>query len=98
MHVTPQMYLIWINFKILTSRSWSCEPYQYGREKEEVSWFKRPGDSKLPIKELLKERYEQTKSRREDDRAYLKPGEAAIIDAIDEHNGGGEGEGEGAAN
>ena len=59
-----------------------------------VSWFKRPGDSKMPsTKELLKEQYEQTKSRHEDNRAYLKPGEAAIIDAIDEQNGGGEGEG-----
>jgi len=57
-----------------------------------VSWFKRPGDSKLPsTKKLLKERYKQTKSRHKDDRAYLKLGEAAIIDAINEQNGGGEG-------
>ena len=50
-----------------------------------VSWFKRPGDSKMPsTKELLKEWYEQTKSRHEDDRAYLKPGRAAIIDAVNE--------------
>ena len=47
----------------------------------------------LSTKELLKEQYKQTKSRHEDDRAYLKPGEAAIIDAVDEQNGGGEGEG-----
>ena len=58
-----------------------------------VSWFKRPGDSKMPsTKELLKEQYKQTKSRHEDDRAYLKPEESAIIDAVDEQNGGGEGE------
>jgi len=48
----------------------------------------------LPTKELLKERYKQTKSRHKDDRAYLKLGEAAIIDDVDEQNGGGEGEGE----
>ena len=59
-----------------------------------VSWFKRPGNSKLPsTKELLKEQYKQTKSRHKDDRAYLKLGEAAIINAINEQNGGGEGEG-----
>jgi len=65
------------------------------REKEQVCWttgdvqvmvslFKRPGDSKMPsTKELLKEQYKQTKSRHKDDRAYVKPGEATIIDAID---------------
>ena len=59
-----------------------------------VSWFKRPGNNKIPsTKELLKEQYEQTKSRHEDDRAYLKPGESAIIKAINEQNGGVEGEG-----
>jgi len=52
----------------------------------------------LPTKNLLKERCKQTKSRHKDDRAYLKLGEAAIIDAIDEQNGGGEGEGAGVAN
>ena len=54
------------------------------------------GDSKLPLpstNELLKEWYKQTKSRHEDDRAYLKLVEAAIINAANEQNGGGEGEG-----
>jgi len=45
----------------------------------------------LSTKELLKEQYEQTKNRPKDNRAYLEPGETAIIDAIDEQNGGGEG-------
>ena len=48
----------------------------------------------LSTKELLKEQYEQTKNRPKDNRAYLEPGETAIIDAIDEQNGG---ESEGAA-
>ena len=47
----------------------------------------------MPTEELLKERYEQTKSRHEDDRAYLKLGGAAIINVVDEQNSGGEGEG-----
>ena len=60
-----------------------------------VSWFKRPGDSKMPsTKELLKQRYEQTKNRRKNDRTYLKSIEAPIIDpqanANDEQNAGGE--------
>jgi len=54
-----------------------------------VSWLKRPGDSKMPsTKKLLKEQYEQTKHRCKDDRTYLKLGEAAIIDAINEQNVG----------
>ena len=53
------------------------------------SWFKRPGDSKMPsTRKLLKEQHEQTKNRHKDDRTYLKPGEAAIINAINEHNVG----------
>ena len=60
-----------------------------------VSWFKRPGDSKMPsTKELLKQRYEQTKNRSENNRTYLKVGEDPIsdanADADDEPNGGGE--------
>ena len=61
-----------------------------------LNWFKRPGDSKMPsTKELLKQRYEQTKNRSEKDRTYLKSGEASIIDADDaddaddEQNAGG---------
>ena len=62
-----------------------------------VSWFKRPGDSKMPsTKELLKQRYDQTKNRSEKNRTYLKAGEDPIIDANanananDEPNGGSE--------
>ena len=60
-----------------------------------VTWFKRPGDSKMPsTKELLKQRYEQTKKRSKNDRTYLKSGKAPIIDADanddDEQNAGGE--------
>ena len=60
-----------------------------------VSWFKRPGDSKMPMtKELLKQRYDQTKNRSKHDRTYLKSSEAPIIDpqanANDEQNAGGE--------
>ena len=42
-------------------------------------------------KELLKEWYKQTNNKPEDNRAHLEPGEAAITDAVDEQNGGGEG-------
>ena len=60
-----------------------------------VSWFKRPGDSKMPTtKDLLKQRYDQTKNRSKHDRTYLKSNEAPIIDAVanadDEQNAGGE--------
>ena len=45
-----------------------------------VSWFKRPGDSKMPsTKELLKQQYEQTKNRSKNNRTYLKAGEDPII-------------------
>ena len=53
--------------------------------------FERPGDSKMPsMKELLKQRYKQTKNRSKNDRTYLKSGEAPIIDANadDEQNAG----------
>ena len=55
-----------------------------------VSWFKRPGDSKMPsTKELLKQRYEQTKNRSENNCNYLSQGEVAIVDdAVDEQNVG----------
>ena len=40
-------------------------------------------------KELLKQRYEQTKNRSENDRNYLSQGEVAIVDdAVDEQNVG----------
>ena len=60
-----------------------------------LNWFKRPGDSKMPsTKELLKQRYEQTKNRSKNDRTYLNSGKAPIIDldanADDEQNAGGE--------
>jgi len=60
-----------------------------------LNWFKRLGDSKMPsTKELLKQRYEQTKNRSKNDRTYLKSDEAPIIDANanadDEQNAGGE--------
>ena len=55
-----------------------------------ISWFKRPGESKMPsIKELLKQQYEQTKNRSENDCTYLSQGEVAIVDdAGDEQNVG----------
>ena len=60
-----------------------------------VSWFKRPGDSKMPTtKDLLKQRYDQTKNRSKHDRTYLKSSKAPIIDAVadanNEQNTGGE--------
>ena len=60
-----------------------------------LNWFERPGDSKMPsTKEMLKQRYEQTKNRSKNDRTYLKSGEVPIIDADanadDEQNAGGE--------
>jgi hypothetical protein len=46
-----------------------------------VSWFKRPGDSKIPTtKAKLKARYELTCNRREDDRSRLKVGEEPVLD------------------
>ena len=46
-----------------------------------VSWFKRPGDSKLSTtKTKLKARYKLTCSRCEDDRSRLKEGEEAVVD------------------
>jgi len=58
-----------------------------------LNWFKRPGDNKMPTtKELLKQRYEQTKNRSKNDRTYLKSGEAPVTDADanadDEQNAG----------
>ena len=47
------------------------------------SWFKRPGDSKLPnTKEALKARYELTYTRREEERNRLKVGEVAVVDEL----------------
>jgi len=55
---------------------WSTEDY-----KVMVSWYKRPGDSKMPTtKAKLKARYELTSTRREDERNRLKPGEQPAID------------------
>ena len=49
-----------------------------------VSWFKRPGDSKLPTtKNKLMERYALTCNRREDNRSRLKEGEEPVVDASD---------------
>ena len=58
---------------------WSTSDY-----KVMVSWFKRPGDSKLPTtKNKLMERYALTCNRREDDRSRLKEGEEPVVDASD---------------
>ena len=55
-----------------------------------LNWFKRPGDSKMPsTKELLKQRYDQTKNRSEHDRTHLKSSNA-VADTDDEQNAGGE--------
>eukprot|EP00590_Aulacoseira_subarctica_P012184 CAMPEP_0172414772 /NCGR_PEP_ID=MMETSP1064-20121228/1395_1 /TAXON_ID=202472 /ORGANISM="Aulacoseira subarctica , Strain CCAP 1002/5" /LENGTH=90 /DNA_ID=CAMNT_0013151587 /DNA_START=1081 /DNA_END=1353 /DNA_ORIENTATION=- len=55
---------------------WSTEDY-----KVMVSWYKRPGDSKMPTtKAKLKARYEGTSTRREDERNRLKPGEEPVVD------------------
>ena len=49
-----------------------------------VSWFKRPGDSKLPTKKSkLKARYELTCNRCEYDRSRLKEGEEPVIEEED---------------
>jgi len=49
-----------------------------------VSWFKRPGDSKLPTtKTKLQARYQLTCNRREDDRSRLKEGEEPVLDQED---------------
>jgi len=46
-----------------------------------VSWFKHPGDSKIPTtKTKLKARYELTCNRREDDRSGLNEGEEPVLD------------------
>ncbi len=46
-----------------------------------VSWFKRPGDSKLPQqKEQLLQRYLLTCNRSEQERNRLKEGEEPVID------------------
>jgi len=50
-----------------------------------VSWFKHPGDSKMPSnKEQLLRHYDQTNNRIKLNRTYLKPGEHAIVDGVDE--------------
>ena len=46
-----------------------------------VSWFKCPGDSKLPSKkQQLLIHYEQTKNCSKNNRTYLKSGEHAVVD------------------
>ena len=45
-----------------------------------VSWFKRPGDSKIPgTKSALYQRYLLTCTRHEDERNRLKEGEVAVV-------------------
>ena len=45
-----------------------------------VSWFKHPGDSKLPSrKQQLLIHYEQTKNCSKNNRTYLKSGEHAVV-------------------
>ena len=64
-----------------------------------VSWYKRPGDSKMPSKrDKLIERYALTKNRSEAERSRLKEGEEAVVDDDEERNGGGENNGEGENN
>ena len=54
-----------------------------------VSWFKQPGDDKMPSsKELLCWWYEQTHTQNKNDRTYLKPGEITIVDGDDEQDSG----------
>ena len=57
-----------------------------------VSWFKRPGDSKMPS---TKERYEQTKNRSKDDHTYLRQGEVVIVDDAGNEQNVGNGAGDG---
>jgi len=46
-----------------------------------ASWFKRPGDSKLPLcKEQLLHRYLLTSNRSEQERSRLKEGEEPVVD------------------
>ena len=46
-------------------------------------------------KELLKQRYEQTKNRSENDRTYLSQGEVAIVDDAGDEQNVGDGAGDG---
>jgi hypothetical protein len=55
---------------------WSTEDY-----KVMVSWYRRPGDSKMPAtKANLKAMYELTKTCRKDERSRLKPDEEPVVD------------------
>ena len=55
-----------------------------------VSWFKRPGDSKMPTtKAKLLERYALTMNRSEEERSRLKEGEDAIVEEGDNGVAGG---------
>ena len=64
-----------------------------------VSWYKHPGDSKMPSKQdKLIERYALTKNRSEAEWSHLKEGEEAVVDDDEEQNGGGENNGEGENN
>jgi len=48
-----------------------------------VSWFKRPGDSKLPQrKDQLMQQYLRTCNRSEQERNWLKEGEEPVIDDV----------------
>ena len=54
-----------------------------------VSWFKRPGDSKMPTtKAKLLERYALTMNCSEEERSCLKEGEDAIVEEGDGIAGG----------
>jgi hypothetical protein len=55
-----------------------------------VSWFKRPGDSKMPTKKVdLLRRYQLTCIRREEERNRLKEGEEPLVDEGEGEDGGG---------
>ena len=69
--------------KVDAIRRKSTDPSKWnaGELQTMVSWFKRPGDSKLPQrKEQLMEQYMLTCNRSETERNRLKEGEQPIID------------------
>jgi len=69
--------------KVQKIREKSTDPHKWSASELQtmVSWFKRPGDSKIPQrKEQLLRRYELTCHRSEQERNRLKEGEQPVID------------------
>ena len=69
--------------KVAAVRNKSSDPTKWNASDLQtmVSWFKRPGDSKLPQrKEQLLQRYLLTCNRSEQERNRLKEGEEPVID------------------